>query len=145
MKFFLVILLLLTAPAIHAADWVDLGDGTWSCSVGAMVTTTQVKNMLEQNRAWDNFRFRYVEDQLDASTWLSNLLVGFEDTQHPQPLYDESGVQIGTYNNTVYEWYQQLWTGFVHHWVPASSTNSLADGLAVSVPSPPADPAPPSP
>jgi len=136
MKLFVLALILILAPMAGAADWVDQGDGTWTCSVTFTAPTTTVKDQLEQARKFSNYRTRLLSDQLDASQWLNDLMFGVADTQHPNP--------DASYNSYI-KLYRTLWQEFTNTFVAPAAPDPLAAGLAVEVPAPPADPVPPSP
>jgi opacity protein-like surface antigen len=125
------LLAILTATS-RAADWVEQGDGTWDLSVTVTAASTAEKDMFEQIRADHNYTYRYSGDALSASDWMAGLFEGFTATQYQdQP--------------TVYKWCATLWQAFKQKWVsPAdlasSSDDGDTEGLAVSVPAPPAAP-----
>lgn len=136
MRITILLVALILAPACMAADWVDQGDGTWTCSVTFTAPTTTIKDQLEQTRAYANYRFRLSGDQLSPSDWLNAMMFGLDDTQHP--------IGEGVFNSYV-KLYRTLWQEFVNTFVAPANPDPLAAGLAVTVPPPPTNPAPPSP
>ena len=118
------LLLVLCLPQLgQASSWNDNGDGTWSVTLTVTVPAA-VKNKAEQCRAWDNYRWRYASTQLDASAWLQATLEGLN----------------GRAGSTLYNNLKIMWNRFVQEWVPKNSSTPEADGLAVTVPSPPVAP-----
>lgn len=131
-KLILAALLVALSTSVHGADWVDQGDGTWQVSVTVTAATTAEKDMYEQIRADHNYTYRYSEDALSTSDWLAGLLEGFSATQY------EGGP-------TVLKRCADLWQAFKRKWVSpadraASPDGGDTEGLAVSVPAPPAAP-----
>jgi hypothetical protein len=115
--------LLLLVAGVQASGWVDNGNGTWSLSLTVTVGTT-IKNKAEQCRKWDNYRWRYLGQELDASGWLGGILTGTASR--------EGGV--------VHNYLRVLWNRFVSEWVSRNSDTPDADGLAIVVPASPAAP-----
>ncbi len=130
----LALLLGLAASGVQAAGWTDNGDGTWTLQADAVTVTTEEKDRMEQLRADTNYRYRCGgvgtvcagDDQLDPSAWLASMLVGVTNTQ--------AGESVPSYLS----WCSQLWQQFKRQWVARSSSDPDADGLAITVPIPPA-------
>ncbi len=130
MRFFIFVLALGLCASLPAADWVDQGDGTWTCSVSFTAPTTDIKIELEQCRKQDNYLYRYLEDELSPSDWLQANILGLEVTQAESDLY----------GGNVRSYLAGLWAAFKDYWVSphAPDRDALARGTAV--PNPPNQP-----
>jgi hypothetical protein len=127
----MVALILGLCTSIQASDWIDQGDGTWQLSVTYTVTTTAHKDLYEQCRKWDNQRYRYAEDQLDASEWFEAMFMGLDITQEDTTLYP------GPVKNYI----QGIINDFYYYWVPGAVEDKMTYAIEqVTIPDPPNQP-----
>jgi hypothetical protein len=130
----MAIIMALCLPSLRAADWTDNEDGTWSCvtvECGTVTVPTEGKNKLEKCRASDNFRFRYMEDQLSPSAWLDALKTGLVDTRHNYAVMYHYGVPAPDSGDE--NWWQVLWGKFLDRYVWPQHPDRDTAGMAVEI------------
>lgn len=97
---------LIVAAPVSAGDWVDNGDGSWTLSVSITAPTTETKDLYEKARAWDNYRYRWLDEQLDASAWVEGILEGMSVVQTTSPAFPGLARNYlrGLVNDTIAYW-----------------------------------------